>query len=129
MHFEVEGLSDRIVFSPAESFLARKRDECDELKKLVRAMGLDARMLSEISPGSLQNRAYQLRLGLTKADGSLIDLWGALIAPDIGLTDDIWPEVERCRDEWIRNRDELAQLELNVMEAARPLVRPPPAST
>ncbi len=37
MDFEAE-LADRRLFSPAESFLARKRQECDDLKRLVRAM-------------------------------------------------------------------------------------------
>jgi hypothetical protein len=53
-----------------------------------------------------------------------VDLWGALIPTDSGLTDDVWPEVERCRDEWIKNRDHLAQLDRDVMEAARPIVSP-----
>jgi hypothetical protein len=121
--FEAE-LSDRRLFSPAESFLVRKRQECDDLMKLVRAMGLDVRMLCEIATGTLQRRAYGLRLGLSECDGSLVDLWGALIPPDSGLTDDVWPEVERLRDDWIKNRDHLAQLERDVMEAARPIVSP-----
>src|SRR5438128_2309293 len=44
MNFEAE-LADRKLFSPAASFLERKRKECDAVKEVVDAMRLDAAML------------------------------------------------------------------------------------